>query len=326
MDWIKRLGPPLGAAMATWSVAAVLGLTRTNEPTGWTYVEATGWRGLFQATLYSLAIAIIVATVIAELVERAHKKRMEEEREIANKHSFVSMFRRAFGSFFSDELLQEAIDSLFSKSIMRNRFDIEYTFKRHPKSNRLLLLEIIVDYTVENISELTQSFHPKLMMPNLMADHKNDPLRSSPVLLSASVNDVPLSESQVDAANKTVNIDNRHTIIPLGEFQLAPKQKMKISTESRLIKASSGAETMRHYFPTKNVHVKVRNTCEKLIIDIMGNGSKAFPEKRYTTHDKTRWIWETTHLMLPENGWVLYWNDTSENISGLSSVDSAREV
>lgn len=310
-------------AVAIWFAGAALGV-QPPEPSGaWTYLTPTGFRGLAQEALFDLAIAIALAIVVFQLVERAHRKRIDQERLQAANHSFVSMFRKAFGSFFSDDMIQESIDALFSKVLLRKRFEIEYNFERHPQSSQILRLHIIVEYEIENISEISQPYDIKLMMPNIMASYRNDPLREPPTLLSASIDNRVLSDMDIEKANASINIDDHNSVLLLDRVTVAPRKTLKVHTETRVLKSACGAETMRFYLPTKNVKVKVINKDKDIEIDIKGIGSKDFPDKKFAVKDQSRWSWDTSHLFLPENGWVLYWNDVSQNLSGLPVKPSA---
>lgn len=310
----------------------------------WSYLEAVGPLRFLQGLFTDIAIAMLIAIVVFRFVERAHKKqterdraeaakrldverseaqaRIDRERDEAQKRSFVSMFRRAFGSFFSDEMIQESIDLVFSKRLLRRHFEIEYSFERHPLSRRILRLHIIVEFEIENVSEISESYDINLMVPNIMASYRNDPLREPPVLLSASIDDVDLTDEEIEKANSAINIDVHNSMLHLGKVWISPHKTLKVRTESRVLKAACGAENMKFYLPTKNVKVKVASRDKDIEIDILGVGGKPFPPKRFSVKDHSRWCWDTSHLFLPENGWVLYWNDVSENLSGLDSLPS----
>ncbi len=314
------------------------------SPANWSYAEAVGPLRFLQGLFTDIAIAMLIAIVVFRFVERAHRKqaerdraeatrvieaeraeaqaRLAQERDESQKRSFVSMFRKAFGSFFSDEMIQESIDLVFSKTLLRRRFEIEYSFERHPLSRRLLRLHIIVEFEIENVSEISQGYDINLMVPNIMASYRNDPLREPPVLLSASIDDVDLTDEEIDKANSAINIDVHNSMLHLGKAWIAPHKTLKVRTESRVLKSACGAENMKFYLPTKNVKVKVINRDKDIEINIMGVGGKPFPPKRFSVKDQSRWCWDTSHLFLPENGWVLYWNDISENLSGLDSLPS----
>lgn len=320
MDLFRRVALPIALSACAWLAGMCMGLAKTADGQGLTYDAPTGLSGLIQASVFNLSLAILVAIAVAEWVERAHKKRVQAAEARMQDHTFINMFRRAFGSFFSDEVIQESIDTLFSKRLLRSKFYIEYTFKRHEVSQELIVIDSIVRFQVENISEITEPYEPRIMMPNLMAKYESDPVREPPRLLSATINGHEMSKEEIDDKNKHVRIDEDDSTIPLGSYDIAPGQIFHVRTESRMLKSRNGAETMRVYLPTKNVTVEVHNQCEGLHIEIKGNGSRPFPAKKFFTSDRCRWAWETEHLMLPENGWVLYWNDLSRNVSGLESV------
>jgi hypothetical protein len=310
----------------------------------WSYVQATGPMHFLQGLFNDIAVAILIAIVVFQFVERSHRAqaakdraevekrlensraeaqaRIDRERDEAQNRSFVTMFRRAFGSFFSDEMIQESIDAVFSKTLLRRRFEIEYNFERHPMSRRILRLHIIVEFEIENVSEISQEYDINLMVPNIMASYRNDPLREPPVLLSAGIDDRDLTDAQIEQANSAINIDEHNSILHLGKARISPHKTLKVRTETRVLKSACGAENMKFYLPTKNVKVRVASKEKDLVIDIMGVGGQPFPEKRFSVKDQTRWCWDTSHLFLPENGWVLYWNDVSENLSGLPSVSA----
>ncbi|MBI3198995.1 MAG: hypothetical protein HYZ40_16100 [Rhodospirillales bacterium] len=307
----------LGAAALAWIVGASIGVRwATPEQNSVTY-EAyhKGFGELGQKFFFDLSIAIFIAIAVRELIERAYEQRQAAKEEEAEATSLSTIFKKVYGSFFDDDLIEEARSAIFSHRLVRRDFDIEYTLSHHPKSARLVYMGLQVKYEVTNVSKLNEKFEPGLMLGNVMARFPNDPLREKPTVLKFKVGSHDFSADELSTLNNLIPPSIPNPRLPLGSYDLAPGQSLAVHYRIRVIKLANDSETLRMGLPTKNISVAVFNHMGSAsVVELEPIHAKPFLD-REDSMDGMRWVKRSPNLFLPNNGWVVYWNDLSHNLS-----------
>jgi len=97
--------------------------------------------------------------------------------------------------------------------------------------------------------------------------------------------------------------------IALQEMKAGKALEVRIVYEREKLVCDS--EVMKMSYPTKKVTLIVENRCSGgLEIEVRGIGQQGFTPKDSIDPDGANWKCVNEGILLENNGWVLYWNDT----------------
>ncbi|WP_447753313.1 hypothetical protein [Sphingopyxis fribergensis] len=306
---------------ALWGI--YLGLDLTFAPTfSATYSVPGGASKTLQEVVFQIAIALGLAVIVGEIVERSYRRRFEEG-------SKTSLLKGVLGQFFDEAHIREAEEALLGHVFLRSKCEVQYRFSKHPDSDSLIWLDVITDYIVTNKHLGVQIFDPKLRIPHIFAHYPHDPIQALPELLSASIalkdggdGGGDLEEFQLKTLNEVAQLEAAtrgldHFIFPLGRLEVPRDGSAVVSTHHRMPKLRIDTEVMLLNYPSDQVTIKIFNEVgSHLLIEMRPIHHKDFSKPKRVGKRPNEWKYQPKALMLPHNGWILYWNDTSTTLSG----------
>lgn len=288
-----------------------LGARVSLRPFGFEYIGTSGSLIFFQALLQDLAVAVLIAWTVKELIERDYERRQQVAIVAGAEASRRAVLRVLFGSFFDDETLEEVYRTIFTSMLVRKNMTVSYRISPHPKSAWLIKLEVMFEYTITNMSTTTVHFDPSTSVWNYAAIFRNDSDLSVPKLKSVKIGRNALSKAEIGALNAAVNRNQTPVKFPIGVQEMRAGDALEVRIAYEREKLLCDSDVMRMNFPTKKVTMTVDNACApELEIEVREIGQQGFTPKDCIDADGAKWKCVNEGILLANNGWVLYWYDT----------------
>lgn len=250
--------------------------------------------------------------------ERLDKERtrLEEYARQATEASFTAVGRVVFGAFHSTEVLEEAIQSIFSETLLRRDYEQEIVFQKVPGCSDAVKITQTTKYVVVNPSEvITAVFRPKFAADDTSPLYLNEPEKYPPVLISVNVGDTVYTKEEIGKFD-TVHerqIENReldYILQMLGTYDIPPKGELPVNLRFEHVEALDGEWPNRSFLPTKGLTVRVRNEFGPNFSVFLGALFRGnFGRVRYLNPDQTEWERSYDGVILPNSGWTLRWNN-----------------
>lgn len=260
-----------------------------------------------------------------QAIERLAHERLDRERELheeyakqATEASFTAVGRVVFGAFHSTEVLQEAIQSIFTETLLRRDYVQEIVFQRVPGCSRAVKITQMTKYVVVNPSKVTTAvFRPKFAADDTSPLYVNEPEKYSPVMTSLIVGDRVYTREDIEKFEtvKERQVDNQeldYVLKMLGTYEIPPQGELPVNLRFEHVEALDGEWPNRCFLPTKGLTVKVRNEFGPDFAVFLGALFRGnFGRVRYLNPDKTEWERSYDGVILPNSGWTLRWNNVA---------------
>jgi hypothetical protein len=312
MPMLNRFSLYVLVVGAILSTAYLQGLydEKINGTVIYTYVAPTGNQKFFQDILFSLASAVIVSSFVFELIERLHKKRMNRAENETFGKTISNAVRSAFSSFYDEKLIRKVTETVFGSPFVRDGFKVTYTLEDYSDLKGVFLFRTHYEFKVKN-SGRTASVLPMVsMISNKFAAYKDLQDRPQPEIVSYSLGKKEKNSEEILKINEKIE-ENKHTTkILISEVSLKSEESISVSSEMISYKFFSDSETFRMTYPASDIEIVISNkTSCNLEFGISPIGDYDLSELSISSGDRSRFFCSTDDVLLPNNGWVLYWYD-----------------
>ena len=316
-SFLSRAWPSIVAFILFLLISYLLGATHSRDWSIITYKEPSGLSRFAQEIFLQASIAFLIALAVYEITERVYQKQKTDAQTEASGKILTATAQSVFGVFFDQETINAVINSIFSKPLVRDTFEISYEFEKHDGSDNLVRLKITTEYMLRNASPFAQTATIPLMLSNMMADHPSDPCAEKSKILAVSIDGKPFSPGQIAKLNEQISPAVQVCRLILKEQKLTPTKGVHVYSEVETIKLSNNSEVMQLVMPSKNVQITTHNrTGKDLSINVNGIHPNEFPNGKILSRGGRKVRWEPSGVFLNHNGWVLYWTDLGRPLSG----------
>lgn len=275
------------------------------------FVDTTGTRHFFHILLQEAAVAVLIAIVIKEMIESDYERRHQLAMVQGAAASRAAVLRALFGTFFDEATIEEVYRSIFSSTLIREDMAVTYRLRKHARSEWLVHLEVEMAYVVRNSATTTAHFHAETAAANYAAIFRKDGGLSPPVLKFARIGDKEFSPTEIEALNKAVRRDDSPVTFTFGGFPIKAGGSLIVKIVYEREKLICDSELMRMSYPTKKVILNIDNGCApELEVQVREIGQQGFTPRPEADPAATQWHCVNEGILLQNNGWVLFWNDT----------------
>jgi hypothetical protein len=279
------------------------------RPIGIILITPSGLNGFFHKLLEGIAIAILIAVIIKEMIEREYDDRQSKEMMAAANISRTGVLKTLFSTFFDEETVAEVNRSIFSSTLFREDAVVTYRLSPHPTSSWLVQLHVTIEYSITNAAITPAPFPIVLEAANYAAIFREDAGLAAPTLESARIGNESLSEAEIAAVNAKVDRHTNPSRFELGARTLAAGHSLQLCASYVRDKLICDMELMTMSYPTKRVTLRIRNDCAPAVeVNLRSIGPLGFavPPNKATA---STWDCTSQGILLQNNGWALYWND-----------------
>lgn len=295
------------------AVALIMGLEIQLQPFNLSYPGAQSFSRFIQELAFDCAVAVLIAFLVKEMIERDYERRQQAAMFAAADESRRAVLKTLFRTVYDDEMVEAICQGSLSSSLIRTGFKATYCFSKHPRSRWLLHLDIIFEYTVTNAGMVTVPFDATARVGNYGAIFRQDEGLSPPRLKSATFGRHALSLSEIEPLNTKVAAADppcNPAEFPIGKRDLKKGESQFVRLAYEREKLICDDEVMTMSYPTKNVTITVENRCGPDVeIGLREVGQQGFGPPTPLDGDGCHWKCSNEGVLLQGNGWVLYWND-----------------
>lgn len=264
----------------------------------------------------SLTLSIWIAVFILLTIDWTKSNQTERMLDRKIRSMSESVFQGALSVNFPASIVAEAIKTVFSDRLYRDRFSAKYVLEK-AKSGNGFALKIHIEYDLVNDTDSTEKFTPELSFYGLKHLDYRKTTRVESIVFKSNPEAAfksACSPKAIEKVNAAIASSDDHRQSISGRLLSIPaKGRITVQTTYILWKELSDNEVFRGGLSTLGMSVKLSNLTG-MELDF---GISPIHREQMTTEgfeeDTTVEEWKLASPTLPHNGYVLYWRPKLES-------------
>lgn len=326
---IRRMKIPAVAAFLCVLVSFGCGVTMRRDPFSLVYEVPTGPWNFAGDFFLNGALAILIAAIATEVVERAARLRAQQDYEryeaqakALTEASTSAVARNVWGADHSAAVLEENLATVFSSHLLREEFLHEVTFEAVPGAAHAVRCSQWIEYTVVNPSKSEESFDPVFSFDDTRKIYPNDPHLQRPIFDTIRIGDEKFPDERIARLNLELYGSDTDGLngppVSFGHYKIPHDGKVRVRITSNSVEPIDSHWINRVFVPNKGVCVVVHNRVGpsfKIHLIALFRGDFGPPDN--ISADGSDWERRYEGVILPQSGWALRWNDVERPVPGV---------
>lgn len=261
------------------------------------------------ALLRDLGLAGLVALLVGALIEKASRKRQEEDFNNHLQNVSKETFQAVIGHKMPAAIVDKVLGTVLRKSIIRENSRLKMRLSDIPnrEDEGYLLLNCTHQYTLRNLSSETVSHTINIFKPSPPVEGYDDFLKP----MTVTIDGVPLDETTLSNGDKAIpnsGFEDRFA----HKIHIKPKSSINVRSETWLLKELSDTELWVSLLPSTGMEVDIEMMLKNVPlwhVDALHSGALEIttpnlPEPPFSERNCS---YKLSDALLPYQGIHLWW-------------------